>query len=724
MTQFMLSLDAVLRRHRRAVLAAWIVALVAAVPFAARQSDHLTGGGYDVPGSQSKAALQAIDRDFPGQRTSSLGVVLVPSRDASTADVRRALARVQDVTRAVPDVALTRTAKRAALAQMGAGRPLDVPLALATSEDHAIDIAVDLRARLRDDGGPVRAHLIGQGALWASMQEVSKRDLAHAERAGFPLVALVLLAVFGSFAAASLPLALGFVSVVVTGALIYWLSRATEMSVFVTNMASMIGIGVAVDYSLFVLARYREEIRDGVPRDAARARALATSGVAVAFSGATVIVSLAGLFLVDTTAIRSMALGAILVVAVSVLAASTLLPALMSLLGRRAYARSRAFQVVPLVLRTWRRRRPGSTRADAAARPRFWARWTELVMRRPVVSVLLAAAVLGALTVPAFSMATGDGALRQLPRDDTTRVGFAAAARGGAGAGDSSPIRIVVRGGGTRDVWAVRRTLASEREVQRVLPTVVSRDRHSALVAAVPRHDGEAPETKALIRRLRGVMPANASVGGASAAQVDFNHAVEGSLWKIALFVFALSYFVLLVLLRSVVLPLKAALMNLLSVGAAYGVLVAAFQWGWLGFAKTGHLDTVTPPIVLAVVFGLSMDYEVFLLTRIRERYEATGSTRRAVAEGLASSARTITSAALIMVAVFAVFAGTSLPAIKQLGLGCAVAIALDATLVRLVLVPAAMQLLDRWNWWLPRPLSRVLPRVGLERLPAGAAGD
>ncbi|HEX6388422.1 MAG TPA: MMPL family transporter, partial [Solirubrobacteraceae bacterium] len=215
--------------------------------------------------------------------------------------------------------------------------------------------------------------------------------------------------------------------------------------------------------------------------------------------------------------------------------------------------------------------------------------------------------------------------------------------------------------------------------------------------------------------RLRDTLPASALVGGNPAAEKDFGTTVTGSMWKIVLFVVVLCYLVLMVLLRSVVLPLKAVVMNLLSVGAAYGVLTIVFVWGWfdgfLGFQSPGYVDTLTPPLVLAVVFGLSMDYEVFLLSRIRERFNATGDTRRAVGEGLAASARTITSAALIMVAVFAVFIGTGLPSIKQLGLGNAVAIAVDATLVRLILVPAAMELLGRWNWYLPRPLARLLPK-------------
>jgi RND superfamily putative drug exporter len=259
------------------------------------------------------------------------------------------------------------------------------------------------------------------------------------------------------------------------------------------------------------------------------------------------------------------------------------------------------------------------------------------------------------------------------------------------------------------------------------------------VISAAPRHDPESAEARAFVDRVRadaargeGVARVGAvAVGGATASVEDFRDLVAGSMWKIVLFVLAFSYLVLLVLLRSLLLPLKAVLMNLLSVGAAYGVLVAIFQWGWLdgltGYESLGYINTMTPPLLLAIVFGLSMDYEVFLLSRIRERYDATGDTRLAVGQGLARSAATITSAALIMVAVFAVFAGTGVPSIKEIGLGLAVAIALDATLVRLVLVPATMEVMGRWNWWLPGPLARVLPAVDFEASgaadsPSGAA--
>ncbi|HEU0250781.1 MAG TPA: MMPL family transporter, partial [Solirubrobacteraceae bacterium] len=256
------------------------------------------------------------------------------------------------------------------------------------------------------------------------------------------------------------------------------------------------------------------------------------------------------------------------------------------------------------------------------------------------------------------------------------------------------------------------RVLAHDPEVVAVESSIRSRDGHEMLIRAVLRHDGESLQAREAVRRLRSRLPAGALLGGDAAFLDDYRAEVIGSLWKVALFVMGVTFLVLMMLLRSIVLPLKAVVMNLLSVGAAYGVLTLVF----------GTVETLIPVLVLAVVFGLSMDYEVFLLSRIRERYAATGDTRRAVAEGLSSSAATITSAALIMVCVFTVFALTGVPSIKQLGLGCALAIAIDATIVRLVLVPTAMELFGKWNWWLPPPVARILPDTSIEALGEGAA--
>jgi uncharacterized membrane protein YdfJ with MMPL/SSD domain len=730
-------LEGFVDRRRRFVLVGWLLLLLAALPFTLRQTENLTSGGFMVPGSGSEAVDRAID-EFEGAERESLAVVLAVREGGDDAAVRRALRRVERAAGAVERVALRDADRRRAEASAARRPILVVPLRTSGDSNQAADAASELRDELEPSNEPrdgVETHLVGQQALWAGMQDLTKEDLEKAEVTGFPIVFVILLAVFGSLAAATLPLALGFGSVALTGAVIYFLSTLTEMSVFVTNVASMIGIGVAVDYSLFVLARYREEVQAGLDPADARRVAMRTSGLAVAFSGITVIISLAGLFMVDSTTIRSMAMGAIVVVAISILAAVTLLPALMGVLGRRAYARGRLAVLGQLVVRSlrWRRRRPGRTN-PAAARPGFWQRWTNGVMRRPVIATLLSAAALLALAVPALDLEWGDGALRQFPEGNETRVGAELAARA-TGPGASGPTQVVVEfdegrvadranGRALRDYVA---GLRRDREVARVAPPVTSKDGRSALIVVTPRSDAESARARALLDRLRAdagaergiAARADVEVGGTTAYVEDFKDLVEGSLWKIALFVMGFSYLVLLVLLRSVLLPLKAVAMNLLSVGAAYGVLVMVFQYGWfdglLGFDSLGYINSMTPPFLLAIVFGLSMDYEVFLLTRIKERYAATGDTRRAVAQGLAASARTISSAALIMVAVFAVFAGTGVPSIKEIGLGLSVAIALDATLVRLVLVPAAMELMGGWNWWLPGWLDRILPHADFE---------
>jgi len=720
-----------LERRRWVVLGVWIALLVAALPFASRQTDHLTSGGFEVPGSQSQVVSENVHR-FEGAQRDNLAVVLARRPGSDAAAVRAEVERVGQIADGLPHVELRPDAAALAKRQAGSASITVVPLTVEGNRDDAADMAVDFRDELGTaarDG--VQPYLVGQQALWAGMQDLTKADLESAERIGFPVVLIILLAVFGSLAAAALPLALGFASVAITGAIIYFLSQATPMSVFVTNIASMIGIGVAVDYSLFVLARYREEIRAGVERADARRVALRTSGLAVSFSGITVILSLAGLWLVDSTTIRSMAMGAIIVVAISILAAVTLLPVLMSLLGRRAYARGRLAIVFGLLVRMvrTRRRRPGST--TATPRRGFWERWTAIVTARPWISAGLTAAVLLALAIPALSLHFGNGALRQFPTDNETRVGAELAAKK-TGPGATGPVQAIADLDTGRVSDSVNRAalssyvsdLRTDPEVAKVAQPQPSRDGRSALIAVVPKHDPESDQADALIGRMRddpGPLRdvAEVKVGGATAFNSDFVDLVSGSMWKILLFVLVFSYLVLFLLLRSVLLPLKAVLMNLLSVAAAYGVLVMVFQYGWfdglLGYDSLGYVNAMTPPFLLAIVFGLSMDYEVFLLSRIRERYDATGDTRRAVSEGLRASAGTISSAALIMVSVFAAFASTGTPSIKEIGVGMSVAIALDATLVRLILVPATMEIMGRWNWWLPRRGDRVLSHAGFE---------
>jgi uncharacterized membrane protein YdfJ with MMPL/SSD domain len=732
MRGLMIRLAGFLGRRRRWVLALWIAAVAFALPLASRQTEHLTGGGFDVPGSQSNAVSESLQRDF-SSRTDGLAVLLRADPGTGPAARAAAVGRVRREAAAVGQIALPSvTARLAALQLRRTGTAL-LPLRSDRSPDQLIDTAAKMRPGL--DPGVARAgvtpYLIGQPAIWAGLQDLSKRDLAQAEASGFPIVALILLVVFGSLAAAVLPLALGFVSVIVTGALIYFISLHMETSVFVTNMASMIGIGVAIDYSLFILARYREERQAGRGPEEARAQALATSGLAVTFSGLAVIISLAGLWMVDNQALRSMALGAMTVVAVSILTATTLLPALIAMLGDRVLPGG----IVAKALSVLRRPFKGEaaipeSRGDGGI-DSFWVRWTTRVMARPWVSVIGVTSVLLFLAIPVLSLTTGTEALAQFPKDNDVRVGTQLASKQLGGGTD--PVQIVATfnrpgsggPGGRAAVAAFARTLARTPGVSSVAPPAFAI--HSALITATPSAPSESDAASALVSRLRdSVVPASrlsrvatVDVGGETARTSDLRTQISGSMWKIFAFILGLSFLVLTVMLRSLLLPLKAVLMNLLSIGAAFGVLVAVFQWGWLdgvlGFESLGALDTINVPLIVAVVFGLSMDYEVFLLSRIRERYMAHGDNRRAVAEGLSSSARTISSAALIMTCVFSVFVLTGVPSIKELGLGCAVAIALDATLVRLILVPAAMVLLGKWNWWMPFWLDRALPDLNFD---------
>ncbi|HEV7563950.1 MAG TPA: MMPL family transporter, partial [Solirubrobacterales bacterium] len=371
-------LAGLLGRRRRWVVAAWALIVVLALPFAAKQTDHLSGGGFDVPGSQSKAVSESLQESF-GSQADGIGVVLKAEPGAGGAERAAAIRRVRREVAALDGITLSPAAALRGRAQLRRTGITVLPLRSDRSSDQLIDSAGDLRTAL-DPGNTeagVTPYLVGQPTIWAGMQEISKKDLAKAESSGFPIVAIILLIVFGSLAAAALPLALGFVSVLVTGALIYFISLQMTTSVFVTNMASMIGIGVAIDYSLFILARYREEREAGLSKDEARARSLSTSGLAVTFSGLAVIISLAGLWMVDNQALRSMALGAMTVVAVSILTATTLLPALIAMLGDRVLPGGIVARIERFFgRRFYRRRKPRPDDAELTpGASAFWAKW-------------------------------------------------------------------------------------------------------------------------------------------------------------------------------------------------------------------------------------------------------------------------------------------------------------------------------------------------------------
>ena len=721
-------LSGTLRRHRWLVFGCWVFALLPSIYLAATQSNQLTGGGFEVADSQSLHVQNAIENQYTQQGASALALVAAPRADATYDDMSAAVAELERAAQQVPSVEVL---PNPAQPEPAPDRPYVVSLRLGFDNSGAVDVARQLRAKIGVDGdqpgaidnGRVRLYVIGQGALGAAAQTSTKSDIAAAERWNLPIVLMVLVAVFGSLAAAAIPLALGICTVAVTMGVVYALSTLTTMSVFVTSTVSMFGIALAVDYSLFILMRFREELRAGRDGDQATDAAMATSGLAVVLSGLTVIASLTGIYLINTPVLKSMATGAILAVAVAVLTSTTLTPAILATFGRAAARRS------PLL--HWSRR-------PESGQSRFWTRWVGAVMRRPWASALAAAAFLLMVAAPALSMTLGNSMQRQFPSSHEIRGGVAAAAEA-LGPGALGPIRVLVTfpggnaAGNTGELDAVAARISEAPNIVSVSPPEFADDNSSALISAVMSVDPEDLAARDTVDWMRAELPAAAvgaqiDVGGPTALIKDFDDRVSQTKLLVFGFVSLIAFVMLLISIRSLFLALKGVLMTVLSVAAAYGSLVAVFQWGWLeriGFEPISSIDSTIPPLVLALTFGLSMDYEIFLMTRIRERYLQSGDTRDAVAYGVATSARTITSAALIMIAVFIGFAFAGMPLVAQLGVACAVAIAIDATVVRLVLVPSLMAMFDQWNWWLPAWLDRILPSVDFEKpLPKLDLGD
>jgi RND superfamily putative drug exporter len=727
----MMRLSGTLRRLRWAVFATWLLLLVPACWLAINQSSNLTGGGFEVEGSQSLHVQYELEDHYPDQGASPLALVAAPRADASFDDMNAAVAHLEQIAAQVPSVKIMPNPQQPSPQP---DRPYVVTLQLDFNNTGATDVAKQLRQKVGIKGeepgevedGRVKLYVIGQGALGAAASEAIKTDIGQAEQWNLPIVLIVLLAVFGSLAAAAVPLVFGICTVVVTMGVVYALSTVTTMSVFVASTVSMFGIALAIDYSLFILMRFREELRAGREPQQAADAAMATSGLAVVLSGLTVIASVTGIYLIDTPVLVSMATGAILAVAVAVLASTTLTPAVLATFGKSAAKRSSYLH--------WSRR-PDTTQS------RFWTRWTGWVMRRPWIAATGAALLLLALAAPAFSMQLGNSMQRQFEPTHEIRGGVNAAAEA-LGPGALGPVRVLVDfpngdASGPANapaLDAVRQKMTQAPHIVSISPPVYAADNDSALLSAVLSVDPEDMGARQTVDWMRAELPGVAGngvsidVGGPTALIKDFDDQVSAKQPLVFVFVSLIAFVMLLVSIRSVVLALKGVLMTVLSVAAAYGSLVVVFQWGWLqdlGFEKLPSLDSTIPPLVLAMTFGLSMDYEIFLLTRIRERFLQTNNTRDAVAYGVSTSARTITSAALIMIAVFIGFAFAGMPLVAQLGVACAVAIAVDATVVRLVLVPALMAMFDQWNWWLPRWLDRLLPSVDFEKpLPKVEIGD
>ncbi|MDQ3672484.1 MAG: MMPL family transporter [Actinomycetota bacterium] len=709
-------------RHPWRVVGAWIaVSVLAVVAIVMLLGDGLTTEDSPTNNPQSERAIGALVRAFPPdpERMPSSDIVVIRS-EQHTVDSPEFESFVRSLIdeNEVPELARPRTYLDGDASLVSEDRHATiVPLAI-PNEDVAEEVVEIVEQA--DESAAFTVAVTGEQTLDYDFNLLSQEDLEKGElQFGLPAALIILLLVFGAVVAGLIPLLMAIVSIVVALGLTALLAQPFELSVFIVNMLTGMGLALGIDYSLFIVSRYREERGRGREKLDAIAASGLTASRAVLFSGTAFVVAMFGMLLVPSSIMRSLAVGAILVGIVSVVAALTLLPALLGLLGDHINSLR-----IPIVGRR--------TLETAGAEGRFWGAIVRSVLRRPVLSLALSLALLVALALPILAMNVGTSGVSALPDRFSSKQGFVALEQDFPQA-TTDPVEIVVSSGSSDASRAeastaldrLRSTLAADPrfgagEIRRsesgdvsVLSVPVVGDPSSSdAVAAVQELRSElVPET------FEGA-DAEVLVGGTTSENIDYFDSVIDPAPLVIAFVLVLTFLLLTVVFRSVVIAATAVALNLLSVGAAYGLLVLVFQYGigagLLGFQETDTIEAWVPLFLFSVLFGLSMDYQVFLLSRIRERFDESGSTTDAVTFGVGSTARIITGAALIIVAVFSGFARGDLIMFQQMGFGVAVALLIDATIIRSVLLPSAMALLGRWNWYLPSWLG-WLPRLQVE---------
>lgn len=746
LSKALLRLGASAARRPWRVIAAWLIAatlaVLAAVAFGGRTADSMT-----APGLDSRRAAELIERAGTGQEGMTAQLVVTPLDDGATFfdddAAHTALTRLRAEVKRLPHVLDTSdpagaldaggdTAVRGGLVSAD-GRIAVVRVqypdqSRLSAED--LDALVDLGDRLRPEL-PLRIEM-GGNLFYA----FSDPDSGTSELIGLLAAAAVLFLAFGSLVAAALPIGMAVFGLTVGVATMTVLAGVTEVPTFAPVLGSMVGLGVGIDYALFVLARHREYLACGLDPQAAAGRAVATAGRPVVFAGGTVVVSILGMAVANVPFMTVGGVAVSIVVLTMVLASVTLLPAFLSVAGPRLGRAGR----IGRALRAGRSGRLGRRRDTAAgAVPAVgWRRWLGHVGRHPVPYAVGAAALLLTATLPVLGLRVGLPDDGSLPQSRTERRAYDLVAEG-FGPGINGPLVIAADPAGDPGVLdRLVATVTADPGIASVAPTHIDQATGIATLVVFPTTSPQDEATADTIARLRtdvlptaiGHSPARAHVGGAAASLSDVGRRTSQRLPVFVAAVLAMSFLLLMLVFRSILVPLKAVLLNLLSIGAAYGIMVAVFQWGWggtlIGLEATVPIVSFIPMFLFAILFGLSMDYEVFLLSRVREEYLRTGDNGTAIVEGVSGTARIITSAALIMVAVFLSFAVAEDPSSKMFGLGLATAIFIDATVVRMVLVPATMTLLGQTNWWLPKWLDRTLPRgpVGTDGTDTESTGE
>jgi putative drug exporter of the RND superfamily len=704
-------------RHRRLTVLAWVAALLISGAAAGAAGESFSNN-FQLPDSDSTKALNLLQDRFPAQSGDQVQVVFTDPDGVETSQVQDQIGSLLAEVKGLDHVVAVSDpfAGKGTISPQGT-----IGFATVTLDDSSFDVPIDSLRDIADTINDSGGNGLEVEAGGDPIRQVEQQQGSATEGIGLLAAIIVLLITFGSVVAMSLPVVTAIVALGTALSLVTLGTHVLDTADFAPALAAMIGLGVGIDYALFVVTRFRNGLRDGLEVREAVLVAMDTAGRAVLFAGATVVIAMLGLFAIGVSFLHGPALAASLAVLLTMTAALTLLPALLSKVGTRID----------------RLRLPGTNRnRQAGEESKNWTRWSRAIQRRPWVAAIVSAGFLIVLAIPVFSIDLGSADAGTDSKDSSTRKAYDLLAEG-FGPGFNGPLQIVVDiPSGTSaaesktELGALGTSLAGTPGVASVTPPTVNEAGDTAVFQLFPTSAPQDNSTSDLVKNLRDdVLPPaeqeygyTAYVGGSTAIFDDFTSYIAGKLPLFIGIVILLSAVLLMAAFRSVLVPLKAVLMNLLSIGASFGVVVAIFQWGWLGsligLDSTAPIDSFLPVMVFAIVFGLSMDYEVFLMSRVHEEWQKRKDASEAVVHGLASTGRVITAAATIMVCVFASFALGGNLTIKLFGVALASAVAIDAFIIRSILVPAIMELLGKRAWWLPGWLERLLPHLNVDAAP------
>jgi putative drug exporter of the RND superfamily len=700
-------------RHHYPTIAVWLIVAVVLV-IAGQSSGDKTNDNLTLPGTDSTKATELLEDNLPQQAYGS-NPLAIESKSAKLTEPNNAAVVEQTVKRlnALHDVnSAVSPLSRAGASFLSEDRKIAyIPVVLSVGPG---ELSEEQAEAVLDASEPAQAAGLETSVGGYVGQQLSKPDTGISDAIGIAAAIVILLFAFGTATAMIMPIASAVVGLACALSIIRLLESSVQVPSVASTLATMIGLGVGIDYALFIVTRHKIQLGEGMELRESIARATATAGGAVVFAGFTVVIALCSLAFAGIPLVTTLGFTAAIAVVIAVCAAATLLPAMLGALG--PHINSLRVQV-------------GGTHPDDAE-PHGWRRWARAVADRPWRSALAALVVLVVLALPIFKLELGQNDLSALPKSTTARQSYDSLTKG-FGPGVSGPLLIASKyqtpEEAERALPALQKAVAKTPDVAAVAPPTLDKEGRVAVFTAISKSAPWADETVSLIEDLRETtIPkavagtgGSAYVGGQTAGYIDLATQIADKLPMMIAIVVGLSFIVLLLAFRSLLVPVKAAAMNLLSVAAAYGVVTAVFQLGWgsslIGLDHPIPIVSFVPLLMFAILFGLSMDYEVFLLTQMREHYKKSKDEKQAVIEGLANTGRVITSAAAIMVCVFTSFVLNGNPIVKEFGVGLAVAIAIDSTLVRCLLVPAVMVLLGKWAWWMPRWMERFVPHISIE---------